>query len=797
VAEQAALSFGRLLRQLRDDAGLTQEDLADAARVSQRAISDLERGINLTARRDTARMLADALKLTGPRRALFEAAARGRAPAPHVAAGTAPGGGSAAATRTLPRDIASFTGRELELARLTGGETDGGVVGIHAIGGMAGIGKTTFAVHAAHRLATRFPDGQFYLPLHAHTPGQRPVDPADGLASLLLTAGIAAQHIPPGVEARAARWRDCVAEKKILLLLDDAAGHEQVRPLLPGTTGCLVLITSRKHLTALEDADAISLDALPPGEAATLLARLAGTADLNAGDAAVAEITRLCGYLPLAIGMLARQLHHHPSWTAAGLAADLASARDRLELMQAENLSVTAAFDLSYRDLTSGQQQLFRRLGLHPGFDIDAYAAAALDDTSLDEARRHLEDLYDHHLINEPARGRYRLHDLLREHARGLAAASDPADCRTAAGRLLDYYLHAALAAGRYTTTRTTADDRPPPGEQPAWAPPLSTPEQAVAWLETERPNLNAAAEYAAAHAFPGHAITIPSAMSGFMRARGDWVKSAALHRAALTTAREVGDQRGQASALDELGVVEWLTGDYTAAAASHQQALELYQNLGDRRGQAYALSHLGVVQQLTGDYRAAGTSQRKALELYRDLGHLRGQAFALGNLAAAERLAGDYSGAAASGQQALALFRNIGNAYGQAFALANLGELHRLTGDYSAAAASGQQALALYRDIGERGGEAEVLNNLGELLRQSSARHRAREHHADALAIARDIGAPLDEARALEGIGQCDIQDGNRADGTEYLRQALAIYQRIGVPGVHRIREYLRDHGP
>ena len=190
---------------------------------------------------------------------------------------------------------------------------------------MAGIGKTTLAVHAAHRLAEGFPDGQFFLPLHAHTAGQRPVDPADALASLLLTAGGPAQLIPPGLEARAARWRDQVAGKKILLLLDDAAGHEQVRPLLPGTAGSLVLVTSRRRLAALEDATVISLDTLPPGEAAALLARLAGRAELCAGDAAAGEVTRLCGYLPLAIGMLASQLRHHPAWTAAELAASLAA----------------------------------------------------------------------------------------------------------------------------------------------------------------------------------------------------------------------------------------------------------------------------------------------------------------------------------------------------------------------------------------------------------------------------------------------------------------------------------------
>ena len=192
---------------------------------------------------------------------------------------------------------------------------DGAVVSIHAIGGMAGVGKTTFAVHAAHRLAGRFPDGQFFLPLHAHTAGQRPVTPADGLASLLLTAGVPARQIPPGVDARAGRWRNHLAGKRILLVLDDAAGHEQVRPLLPGSPGSLVLITSRRRLAALEDAAVVSLDTLTRDEAAGLLARLAGRPDVTAGDAAVGELAVLCGYLPLAIGMIGRQLGHHPAWT--------------------------------------------------------------------------------------------------------------------------------------------------------------------------------------------------------------------------------------------------------------------------------------------------------------------------------------------------------------------------------------------------------------------------------------------------------------------------------------------------
>ena len=235
-------------------------------------------------------------------------------------------GGAAAATRTLPRDLASFTGRQHELQGLVAAAAGaGGVVGIHAIGGMAGVGKTALAVHAAHKLAGRFPAGQIFLPLHGHTPGQQPVDPADALASLLLTAEVPAGQIPPGPEARMALWRDRLAGRQLLLILDDAADSEQVRPLLPGAGGSLVLVTSRRHLSALEETTAISLDTLPPEEAGGLLVRLAGRPGLSPADPAVGEITRLCGFLPLAIGMVARQLHHHPAWTLAGRAAELVS----------------------------------------------------------------------------------------------------------------------------------------------------------------------------------------------------------------------------------------------------------------------------------------------------------------------------------------------------------------------------------------------------------------------------------------------------------------------------------------
>ena len=457
--------FAGMLRQLRAEAALTQEELAEAAGLNPRTISDLERGLATTPHKDTVRLLADALQLGGSARVEFEAAARG-----HAAPGRARGRG-VAATRTLPRDIASFTGRQHELAELADAAAGtGGVVSIHAIGGMAGIGKTAFAVHAAHRLAGRFPGGQIFLPLHAHTPGQQPVGPADALASLLLTIGVPAGQIPADLQARTGLWRDRLAGRQLLLVLDDAAGSEQVRPLLPGGGGSLVLVTSRRRLTALEDAQAISLDALPPGEAAGLLVRLAVRPGLSSADPGVGEIIRLCGCLPLAIGMLARQLYHHPAWTVAGLAAELAAATGRLELLATENLSVAAAFDLSYADLAPDQQRLFRRLALHPGTDIDPYAAAALDGTGLAGARRGLDALYDQYLLTEPAPGRYRMHDLIREHARALASRLDPGDDREqATGRLLDYYQHAAARA-----QALLARPAPSPPRRPATAPAAS-----------------------------------------------------------------------------------------------------------------------------------------------------------------------------------------------------------------------------------------------------------------------------------------------------------------------------------
>ena len=606
-------------------------------------------------------------------------------------------------------------------------------------------------------------------------------------------------------------------------MLDDAAGHEQVRPLLPGTGGSLVLITSRRRLAALEDAAVISLDTLAPAEAAALLARLAGRPGLGAGDAGVGEIARLCGYLPLAIGMVASQLHQHPAWTTAGLAADLAAARDRLAVMRAENLSVAAAFDLSYQDLPGDQRRLFRRLGLHLGPDIDAHSAAALDATTTEASRRGLEGLYDQHLISEPVPGRYRLHDLVREHAQALAAADDPATCEAATGRLLDYYLHTALAAGAHIPSQRITSASLPPARLPDCAPPIATQAQASSWLETERANLYAAVDYAAATGRTRHAMVIPAAITGFLQLGGYWdqdlallqtavaaarqagdrpsqgqillllglaqgavddyVRAAATFRQALALYRDLGDPAGQGDAINGIAQVCLMADDYPPAIAYNRQALELFRGLGHRRGQANALNGLGMVYRLTGYYPAAAASLQQALELFRGIGHRTGEYEALCELAIVQMLTGDYPAAATTFEQARALERDMGDRHGQALMLHDRGRLQRLTGDYRAAAASQRQALGQLRDLGERSTQVYVLSELGLVQQLTGDYAAAAVSLQQALELSHDTGERYGQAEALNSLGGLSARTAAGQQARDYHTQALGIARELGVP--------------
>ena len=773
---EAPTTFADLLRALRTEAGLTQEELAEAAQLSARSISDAERGVNQTARKETARLLADALRLTGYARAHFEAIARGR-PAP-----AEPGpGATATAPRTLPRDISSFTGRERELAELADAAAGLTPAGIQVIGGMTGVGKTAFAVHAGHLLADRFPDGQIFLALHGHTPGQRPVAPGDALASLLLMAGVPAAQIPPDVAARAALWRGRLAAKRLLLVLDDAAGSDQIRPLLPGSGRCLVLVTSRRHLSALDDAVAISLDTLPPAAANRLLSRLAGRPGLSPEDPTAEELSRLCGYLPLAIGMIARQLHHHPSWPLPELAAELTASHDRLELMSTENLSVAAAFDLSYEDLTPDQQRLLRRLGLHPGTEIDAYAAAALDGTDLSSARRALEALYDQYLLTEPSYGRYRMHDLIREYARSLAGRVDPAEDRQrATAALLDYYQRTAAVADSLLS-RQTAPAPVQTAAAPVTTPALANPGQALSWVRAERDNLLACLDHAAETGQGARVVALTAGLAALLRIDGPWAEAIARHAAAAHAAERLGDRSGQASALTSLGNGRLPVGDYPGAMRAAEDALGMYRDIGDRLGQANALDTLGNARLQTGDYPGGAQALTEALGIYRDVGDRLGQANALTSLGNARRLTQDHAGAAQDLQAALGVYRDIGDRLGQANALIGLARDRYDTGDYPEAANATEEALDVYRDIGYRAGQADSLDLLGEMRRITGDYPGAARALEESLGIYRDIGYRTGQANSLTSLGDMRLQIGDYPGAGEALEEALAICRDIG----------------
>ncbi len=841
VADLHDKSFGELLRSLRTQAQMTQEELADAATVSPRAISDLERGVNHTARKVTARLLADALKLSGPDRSEFESAARGlladvapasKAPQAHEHLIADP-------TPRLPHDLRQFTGRESDLAQLMHAVTaDGGVVGIHAIDGMAGVGKSAFAVHAAHMLASRFPDGQIFLPLRAHAAGQRPLDPADALVSLLLATGVAAQKIPAGLEERSALWRAHLSGRRILLLLDDAAGHEQVRPLLPGGSTCLVLVTSRRHLSALDCVTSICLKTFLPDDAVAMLIRVAGRADLDAGDPAARKVARLCGYLPLAIGMMARQLHHHPAWTLAGLADDLAAARDRLELMRAENLSVAAAFDLSYQDLTGRQQQLFRRLGLNPGTDIAAHAAAALDDTSPAAARRGLNELFDHHLVIEPASGRYRMHDLIRERATALASIDASQDRDLAIGRLLDYYVSAATTAawhfsraparvggswtGLMQPGRARAVDRLFGHDLrfvPA-APKLTDYSSALAWLDTERSNLLACADYAAAHGDGPRLIRLSGALSAYLAHAGLWDRAIYVHGAACLAAERSGDRLGHANstanlgwvkyltgdsagadqALDEaralyhamgevldeadvlvnIGTVRWLVGDFHSATEVLEEARRLYQRSGDPLGQADALRILGKVHRETAEYDAAIVTFEKALSIYREFPDERRKADAMTDLGSAKRLTGKFAEARSLLEGALSLYQSIDDRRGEATALVQIGAVCEQTGDYEGALGLSEAALKIIQSIGGPYGEADTLLRIGVILRRMGKYQKSIRITLEGLDIFQNIGSRIGRADALNDLGTALGASGEHEEASKILREAMELYTSV-----------------
>ncbi|MEU1527087.1 tetratricopeptide repeat protein [Nocardia rhamnosiphila] len=724
-------------------------------------------------------------------------------------------------TGTLPRGTETLVGRGIELARIVRAAGPGRVVSVHTVDGMAGIGKTALVTRAAHELAPWFPDGQYFVELHAHTPGQTPADPAEVLARLLVAVGVDSRYLPETLVRRRDLWLDRVAGKRILLVLDDAFDHAQVEPLLPGTGSCLTLITSRRHLTALDNAVPLALDVLDPPAAVDLFLTLAHRPAVTDDErAAVETIVALCGYLPLAIVLLAGRLAHHPAWNILGLADDFAAAHDRLDQLEAGPRAVRVAFTTSYQDLAVEHQRMFRHLGLHPGADFDAHAAAALSDMPVREARIQLEAFYTDHLVEETQPGRYRLHDLVRAYARTKAHADPTTGTAGAIERLMDYYRDSATAADWYVARSTRPTIHSATAPRSPIARQFDDETQALAWMRMERENLLACLDQAAEHS-PWRVVELTEVLAGLFECDGPLVQATTLHEYALITARHLEDRLGEANCLTNLGRVREWNGDYSQAAGLYEQALTHYRHLGSRIGQANSLANLGSVRRLTGDYVRAADLHQQALDLYRALGNRVGEAYTLMILGLTHSETSDYAESADLYRHALVLYRQLGNRIGEATTLANLGQVLKHTGTYAESVDLHQQALALFREIRHRPGEADVLTTLGsvkrilgddpeavrlyqaameifhetgnrlgqaialtelgDLSRVAGHHTEAVELHESALQYARELGHRLSEAKALANLGKARKEAGKTDDAASLAIQALALYRDLG----------------
>ncbi|MDQ3765296.1 MAG: tetratricopeptide repeat protein [Actinomycetota bacterium] len=696
----------------------------------------------------------------------------------------------------LPTDVDRFTGRTQELADLdrllaaTAKQADeqSTAVVIFAVSGTAGVGKTALALRWAHRVRSEYPDGQLYVNLRGYDPDQ-PMSAGDVLAGFLRALGLAGQEIPLDVEERAAAYRSLLNGRRVLVVLDNAATVEQVRPLLPGTGSCLVVVTSRDSLAGLvarHGARRLDLDPLPPEDAVALLRALIG-GRIDTELEAAATLAEQCVRLPLALRVAAELAAARPGASLAELVTELADEHRRLELLDAggdPRTAVRGVFSWSYQHLPADAARMFRLIGLHPGPDLDSYAAAILADISLRQAQHLLELLARAHLIQRTGSSRHGMHDLLRAYATSLAAEEDSEQEQQAAlTRLFDHYLSTAAAA--MDTLLPASQDGPPPALRPRTAPtpPVADPTMARAWLDAERTTLVTVTAHTAAHGWPGHTIRLATTLYCYLETGGHYPDALTVLTHARCAAHHISDLSAEARALTNLGLVYFWQGRYQQATEHHQQALALCRETGDRAGEADALTRLGLVYQQQGSYQQATEHHQQALTLFREIGHRDGEANVLDDIGVAYWHQGRYGQAAEHLEQALALFRKIDHRVGEGHALGYLGLVHYRQGRYEQAAEHLQQGLALFREIGHRVGEAHTLAHLGLVHYRQGRYGQAAEHLQQGLAVSREIGHRVGEADALAFLGGVYQGQGRYQQAADHQQQALALYREIGHP--------------
>lgn len=669
----------------------------------------------------------------------------------------------------LPADLPSFSGRDAEVDRALGLIAEGqqpGTAVVAIIDGTAGVGKTTLAVHWAHRVAGRFTDGQLYVNLRGFDPTGSALEPAEVLLSFLHALGVPADRVPPGLAAQSALYRSVLAGRRVLVVLDNARDPEQVRPLLPGTPGCLTIVTSRNRLAGLvagEGAHPLTLDLLPAADARRLLAYRLGRDRVSAEPAAVAEIIARCAGLPLALAIVATRTAAHPSFGLAVIAAELRDAQGGLEAFAGTGAAIDAraVFSWSYRALTPPAARLFRALGLHPGPDLAAPAAASLVAEPLVTVRQLLAELTEAHLISETLPGRYALHDLLRGYAAELGAGTDPDACRLAARyRLLDHYLHGADAADRLLEP---VRDRIMLGTVRAGVVPprIADRAQALAWFAAEHPALRASVGCAADAGLDTHAWQLTWAMQHHFSWRVSWHEWISTQQVALDAVLRNANLEGQAYTRCGLGRAYTRLGRDREARAEYQRGLDLYVRLGDPISQARTHLNLGAVAHRLRDLEDSLDHARFAQNLYRSVGDRANEARALNNVGYAQAARGDHRLALECCRQALTIHQEIDDRHGMANAWDSLGQIHHGLADHGQAITCFQKALEEFRALGDRNLEADTLLHLGEAHRDAGDEPAALA----ARGLARTIFTDLEHPAAVRVRG---LLGGSPVGGSE-----------------------------
>jgi tetratricopeptide (TPR) repeat protein/transcriptional regulator with XRE-family HTH domain len=769
------------VRAFREQALLTQEQLAARSGLSVGAIRGLESGRIRRPRTESLRLLAQALDLAESDRRTLITVARDES----TNTGPRQQARQAARPAQLPASATSFTGRTDALKILDGMlpnsvDAPSGLLILLAVAGTAGVGKTALAVHWAHRVANRFPDGQLFIDLRGWAP-DAPLRPIDALARLLPALGVPPDQVPTGVDEAAAMYRSHLAGRRMLVLLDNAASAEQVRPLLPGSGGCLVLVTSRDLLAGLvanEGAHRLVLHILSRAEAHDLMTSRLGAERTETEHHAVAQVAELCGHLPLALRIAAANLAARPTQRIADYAEQLRP-RDRLTALAAPgdpHNAVSAVFDLSYSRIPDPARRLFRLVGLAPGPDVTAEAAGALADIGAERAAPLLELLAGAHLVHEHAPGRYTHHDLLRHYANHRAHHEESAKERHAAReRLFSYYLttiHAAaglLYPAKERLALPTGPDRPA-------SPPIRDQPEALAWLDDELPSLVAAIRHAATRGPRPMAWLLADSLRGYFWLRRCTVEWLAVAETALEAAVADGDPRGQTAARLSLADAHVVICRHTEAIEQYRHALSTNEEQGSVGMQCAIMNNIGTVYLATGRPQEAADYHTRVLEICRRTEDHLGEAVQLGNLGAVYRTIGQLESAADHHRRALGIYRRLGDPMFEAGEQQELGYTYLLLGRFDQALSLLNNALAHHRLNGDRSNEAETQRRLA-LLNQDLGRPSLALSCA-VLAVARGLGNRNVEADALNTVATDHRLLGQHREAIEHHEQALRVAQ-------------------